>query len=160
MRLAPLTLALVLAAAVSAAPLRAQGGRPLRVDGRRTLSFGAVLPGVVTTVRPTDAANAGQFDISGVKYTEVEISFALPTAMQGPAGATIPLSFGPLSAGYSSSGAMADQTPADPRTPFTLTLSGNGRGFVYLGGMLVPAGQQRAGAYSATITLTVAYTGL
>jgi len=161
MRLAPLTLALVLvAAAASAAPLRAQGRPLVVVGGVRALSFGSVLPGVPATVRPTDPVNSGQFNIQGEKYATVELWFTLPTQMSGPAGAAIPLSFDPTSAGQSSTGSITDQVAVDPRTRFSVTLSNNGRGFVYLGGTLLPAGQQRAGAYSATITLTAAYTGL
>ena len=165
MRLArrPLTLALALAAALaaSAAPLRAQGGRPVAViGGVRALSFGDVLPGVQSTILPTDPTRSGQFNITGQKFSEIEAWLTLPTQMTGPAGASIPLVFGPGSAGRSNTGAITDQITVDPRTRFTLTLSGNGRGFVYLGGTLLPAGQLPAGPYSATITLTVAYTGL
>ena len=165
MRLArrPLTLALALtaaSAAASAAPLRAQGRPVAVIGGVRALSFGDVLPGVQTTVLATDPVRSGQFNITGQKFAEVEAWLTLPTQMTGPAGASIPLAFGPGSAGQSNTGAITDQIAVDPRTRFTLTLSGNGRGFVYLGGSLLPAVQQPAGPYSATITLTVAYTGL
>ena len=160
MRLVPLAIALALATAASAAPLRAQGRPVAVIGGVRALDFGTLLPGVQSTVLPTDPAKSGQFNITGQKFAEVEVWLTLPAQMTGPAGASIPLSFDPSSAGRSNTGSITDQVAVDPRTRFTLTLSGTGRGFVYLGGTLLPAGQQRAGAYTATITLTAAYTGL
>jgi hypothetical protein len=48
----------------------------------------------------------------------------------------------------------------DPRLPFIGTLPDNGRASVFLGGTANPAPAQRAGSYSGTVTLTVAYVGL
>ena len=153
---------IIAAAALLAAlaPFAGAQGRPLRVDMRQTLTFGNVLPGVPNAVRPTDAAASAQFDISGAKGSQVELTFTLPTSMSGPGGVAIPLVFGPASAGISATGSAADQVAADPRGRLYLTLSHNGRAFVNLGGTLLPGAQQRAGAYTAPIILTAAYTGL
>jgi hypothetical protein len=75
--------------------------------------------------------------------------------MTGPAGAQLPLSFSSSDAGYSQSQAIGSQVGFDPKQPFTATLSNNGRGSVFIGGTANPTTGQRAGVYTATITLTV-----
>ena len=47
----------------------------------------------------------------------------------------------------------------DPNLSVTVVLPNNGKAYVYLGGTVRPGPQQPIGAYSATITLTAAYTG-
>ena len=137
-----------------AAPLAAQG-RPLTVTGARNLTFGAVLPGVPRVITRTDPANSGQFDIRGPNRNQVLLAFVLPIRMTGPAGALLPLTFGSADAGYSQSQAIGSQIGFDPKQPFTATLSNNGRGSVFMGATANPATNQRAGAYTATIVLTV-----
>src|SRR5438094_502828 len=79
----------------------------------------------------------------------------LPVVMTGPAGATLPLLFGGSDAGYSQSQSIGSQIGFDPKQPFVITFSQNGRGSVFLGGTAQPVPTQRAGSYTATITLTV-----
>ncbi|HEV8305520.1 MAG TPA: hypothetical protein VGQ25_11195 [Gemmatimonadales bacterium] len=143
----------VLGAAVPP-PVRAQG-RPLTVTGVRGITFGAVLPGVPRVIPRTDPANSGQLDIRGPNQIQVLLTFILPLTMTGPAGALMPLTFSSADAGYSQSQSIASQVGFDPRQPFTATLSNNGRGSVFVGATASPAANQRAGAYTATITLTV-----
>jgi len=152
-------------AAILALALFLAGARELRaqllvVTGARSLGFGNVLPGVPTTVQPTDAVRSGQFDITGPSLARVEITFALPTVLQAGPGLTVPISFGATSAGYSASGSIAGQTAFDPRTPFRVNLSVLGRGSVFLGGLLTPPTSQAAGSYTATVSVTVAIVGL
>jgi hypothetical protein len=135
-------------------PLGAQG-KPLTVTGVRGLTFGVVLPGVPMTISRTNAASSGQFDISAAKNSPIQLSFTLPSAMTGPAGATMPLVFGGSDAGYSSPETITSQVGFDPKQPFVTTLDKNGRAAVFLGGTAVPAPSQRAGSYTATLTLTV-----
>ena len=72
--------------------------------------------------------------------------------------AAMPLSFGASDAGYSQSQSIGSQVTFDPRTSFIAsTLNQQGRGSVFLGGTANPTTNQRAGSYTATITLTVAY---
>jgi hypothetical protein len=141
------------------------GGRELRAQllvatGIRDLAFGTVLPGVPSTVPPSDAVRSGQFDIAGPILGRVEITFTLPATLSRTGGATMPISFGPISAGYSAGGSIAGQTAFDPRTPFRANLSAIGRGSVFLGGTLSPPGSQGAGSYTASVTVTVALVGL
>ena len=87
----------------------------------------------------------------------MNLSFTLPSALSGPSGATLPLSYTAGDAGYSTNGNIGSQVAFDPRTSFTTTLSNAGRGSVFLGCTARPAANQRAGSYSAVLTLTVVY---
>ncbi|MFN2572441.1 MAG: hypothetical protein ABR537_12670 [Gemmatimonadales bacterium] len=144
---------LAILALLSGAPLGAQG-KPVAVTGLRGVSFGAVLPGVSRVITRTDPANSGEFDIKAPKG-QVLLTFVLPIAMTGPAGAQMPLSFGASDAGYSQSQAIGSQVGFDPKQPFTAVLPSNGRASVFVGATARPATNQRAGAYTATLTLNV-----
>jgi hypothetical protein len=135
-------------------PVLGAQGKPLTVTGVRGITFGAVFPGVPRPITRTDPANSGQFDIKGPKG-DVLLSFVLPTTMAGPAGAQMPIAFGSSDAGFSQSQSIGSQIGFDPRQPFTATLSNNGRGSVFIGAIANPTTSQRAGPYTATITLTV-----
>ena len=153
-----LPMAIALLVANSPAPLGAQGGgggRPLTVTGVRGLGFGIVVPGVPQVVPRTDAVGSGQFDIRGPNRGQVSLTFTLPSVMTGPAGAQLPLAFGASDAGYSQSQAIGSQVGFDPQQTFTATLSNAGRGSVFIGATATPAAGQRAGSYTATLTLTV-----
>lgn len=139
--------------ALWAVPAEAQ--RPLTVQGTRSLAFGSLLAGVNKTVLRTDAVNGGQLDISGPKNAQVMLSFTFPAAMTGPAGATLPLSFGATDGGWSPPQQVGSQVAFDPRVPFTAPLDQNGKVSVYLGGTAKPTANQKAGSYTGTITLTV-----
>ena len=144
---------IVIGAVVVALPLHGQG-KPLTVTGVRGVTFGAVLPGVPRVIVRTDPANSGQMDIRGPKGN-VLLTFVLPVAMTGPAGALMPVSFGASDAGFSATQSIGSQVGFDPKQPFTATLPINGRGSVFIGATANPATNQRAGAYTATITLNV-----
>jgi hypothetical protein len=151
-RAALLTLAISLAAAPQ---LRAQRS----ATGVRDLGFGSVLPGVRTTVHPTDVARSGQFQITGEPNDPVEITFLLPSMLTGPGGATMPVSFTDVSAGFSASGSITNQVFFDPRFRFQTNLSSTGRGTGFLGGVLDPSPTQPAGSYSGSVSITVAFLG-
>ena len=136
-------------------PVLGAQGKPLNVTGVRGLTFGPVFPGVARVISRSDPANAGQFDIGHAKFNPIQLTFTLPSVMVGPAGATMPLIFGASDAGYSSPETITSQVGFDPRVPFTTALDKNGRAAVFIGGTALPAPAQRAGAYTATITLTV-----
>ena len=137
-------------------PLLAQG-KPLTVTGVRGVTFGAVLPGVPRVVLRTDPANSGQFDIRGPKGGPVLLSFVLPLTMTGPAGALMPIVFGASDAGFSATQSIASQVGFDPRQPTTVVFPNNGNVSVFVGATANPRTNQRAGAYTGTITLTVTY---
>jgi hypothetical protein len=136
-------------------PVVGAQGKPLNVTGVRGLTFGAVFPGVPRVISRTDAANAGQFDVGYAKFSPIQITFSLPAAMNGPAGATMPLVFGANDGGYSSPETITSQVGFDPRVAFATALDKNGRAAVFIGGRAQPAPSQRAGNYTATITMTI-----
>jgi hypothetical protein len=136
-------------------PLTAQ--RPLTARGVRSLVFGVVFPGLPKSILRTDGLNSGQIDVSGVKFSPVQLQFALPAVMTGPAGATLPLTFSANDGGWSPSQQIGNQIGFDPRVAFVATLDQNGRVSVYLGGTANPLSSQRAGTYTGTVTLTVTY---
>lgn len=162
----PRVTTLVLLALLACAPTRAQaqgrppgGGRPLRVQVQQGLSFGTLLPGVPQTVAPNDPLNAAMVDVRGRGGSDVLVSFLLPMQLDGPAGAGVPVSFPPGSAGYSPTGDIGAQIAFDPYASEVLALPRNGRGMVYLGGIAMPPGQIPSGAYAGTITVTLSYVG-
>lgn len=144
---------IVMGAVLLGVPLQAQG-KPVTVTGVRGVTFGAVLPGVPRVITRTDPANSGQYDIKAPKGP-VLLSFVLPVAMTGPAGALMPLTFGASDAGYSATQSIGSQVGFDPKQPFTATIPNNGRASVFIGGRANPATNQRAGAYTATLILNV-----
>lgn len=143
---------------LSATQANAQG-RPLRVTPKKDLVFGMLFPGVPLTVAPTDALRAGAVDITGPNGSQVEITFTLPTSLSGPAASSLPLIFSSTSAGFTT-GSITSQVQFDPRTAYRPTLSGSGRGTVYIGAIANPTPSQRSGNYAAIIVVTVANTGL
>jgi len=131
------------------------GQRPLTVTGIQSLTFGALIPGIPTAVSRTDAARSGRFDVGGPHDTQGQVTFTLPSVLTGPAGATLPLTFSGSDAGYSQSQNIGSQIGFDPKQPFLITFSGQGRGSVFFGGTAQPAPTQRAGSYTGTITLNL-----
>ena len=141
---------------VLATPLSAQ--RRIRVTSMRSLVFGTVFPGVRRTVLRTDPLNSGQLDIRATRNAQVQLIFTLPTVLNGPAGSTMPVSFGGNDGGFSATRSVASQVGFDPRVPYVARLSNNStRASVFLGGSANPIVSQRAGSYTGTVTLTVVY---
>ena len=149
-----ITRALLILLSLAGASLGAQE-RPLTVSGVRALVFGTVLPGIPRTVPRTDPVNGGEFNIKGPKFGNVQITFSLPGAMAGPGGATLPLSFVGSVAGFSASQSIGSQVGFDPQQTFAGQLSKNGRASVYIGGTAQPQASQRAGGYTAILTMSV-----
>ena len=141
---------------------------PLTGTGTRALQFGTIVPGTTSvTVLPRSSAG-GEFRITGVKSRKsVDISFTLPTQLNGPGGAAIPLDFNGNFAGLceiDASGVceVASFVTWNPVTTPTFrdqpTRYKPGRKVfaydqyqVYLGGTASPATTQRQGTYTASI---------
>jgi hypothetical protein len=134
-------------------------GRPLSAAGGRNLNFGAVFPGVPEIVRRTETARAGRFNLRGTNRAEVQITFSLPVALTASGGRTMPLAWGPNDGGWNTANNINTARAFDPRVPLVTRLSNGGRLFLFLGGTALPASTQRSGTYTATVTLTAAYTG-
>ena len=134
-------------------------GRPLRAQGQQALDFGELLGGLPQVVAPTDPVYAARIQISGRNRDDVLVSFLLPAALEGPRGASVPLVFGPGSAGYSPNLGINSQIAFDPAVSSVFRLPNNGRGMIYLGGTALPPAQAVVGAYAAAVTLTISYVG-
>lgn len=133
----------------------------LVVVASRPLEFGAVLPGVATTVDPRTAANAGEFELRGLRNAEFTATFTLPAALTvGPF--SMPITFGPTS-GCQDKDDKGSCKYFDPRVPFTGRIANRNAPrnafFFRLGGTVTPAAAQQPGFYSGTIVIEFAYTG-
>lgn len=156
-RLSRLLIAVLAVGLAGPGPAAAQFG-PFAF-GFRNLAFGSLLPGVPEAVSPADGSRSGRFLIFGLRRAEVQIDFSLPAALAGPGGQALPLQFGPTDGGFSTTPATGSMVVFDPRVPLVTRLGNSGLLYLWLGGTALPSGQQPAGSYSATITITVAYTG-
>ena len=133
--------------------------RALVATGARTMDFGNLFPGVQSTILRTDAVRAGRFNLTGARRLEVRIDFTLPAALVGPGGRTVPLQFAAGDGGFALANNIATATAFDPRVQLVTRLSNRGRLFVWLGATALPSPTQQAATYTATITMTAAYTG-
>ncbi len=125
------------------------------------LVFGNVFPGIPKSVPKTDAGAAAEFFVSGVAGNEVSVEFALPTYMNA-AGLSMQLVFSQTDCAMDSSATPSQGSPGynnlDPWHPMTYRLGSTGL-TIWLGGTAIPKLNQPPGSYSATIVLTVSYTG-
>ena len=125
------------------------------------LVFGNVFGGIPKTINKKTAGTAAEFLITGNAGDEVSIDFTLPKYMsQG--GFNMPMVFLETDCALDSSGSPDQSNPGvDNLNPWqTINYRiGSGGISVWLGGTLVPNIGQPPGAYSAFVTITVAYTG-
>lgn len=148
---------LMIWAVAASAPLAAQ---PLQVRPQRDLSFGDVFPGIPRGVTRLSAVSSGHLEVRGAAGREVVFTFTLPSALVAGGGQTLPVSFAADDGGFAQTNVQASSVGFDPRVAYTNRLSPTpGRAFLWLGGAVLPVIAQAAGLYSATVTLTVAYTG-
>jgi len=129
-------------------------GQQTQLTAIRGVSFGIVLPGVPFHVLRTDPVNSGQFQLKAPPPKIVTYTFTLPTVLNGPLGATMPISFATNDAGYSGTNVITSQVAFDPHIPFTSSMVTNRVG-IFLGGTVSPIPTQRAGSYTATVVLSV-----
>lgn len=145
-------------AMVGASP--AVGQKPLMPGAARDLQFGVLLPGLETQVPWTDPMMAGRFEIRGTKDAEVRIDVTLPASLISSGGQMVPLQFGSTDAGFGTRPALRQAQVFDPRSPLVTRLGRGGKLLLWLGGRAQPGTTQQSGVYNATITVTVAYTGV
>lgn len=143
----------------------------LSAGGARPLNFGVVVPGTTVSVAPQTSQGA-EFRITGLLGRKsVDITLTLPTALGGPGGATIPLSFSGTNAATCELDVLdvcqtASLTSWDPVvSPTTRVrpakLAPGAKVFVndqlalYLGASVTPAATQRAGQYTASATVVI-----
>ena len=128
----------------------------LVVQGVRDLEFGVVLPGVQTSVAPTDPIQSGQYYFSTpVLGTRVRLRFNLPSQLDEPGGASMLITF------KNNDGMILGTAPAslpvffnpNANTNFTMTTSQDAN--IWLGGTVSPVAGQAAGTYTAPVVVTI-----
>jgi hypothetical protein len=125
------------------------------------LEFGSVFPGVPKSISKGTPGEAAEFHVTGTPNAEITIDFALPTYMH-TSGNNMVLQYSATDCAMDSSAAPNQGSPGrdnlNPWQTLTYRLGANGL-TIWLGATVVPVIMQRPGSYSATITLTVTYTG-
>jgi hypothetical protein len=127
----------------------------ITVSRVRDLAFGPVIVGVPTRIPPSHPVWSGQFRLTAPLLTRVRFRFTLPNRLSGPAGATLPISFGATDAIAVGTAANSVPVTFDPRVAATFQIVTSTTIFVFIGGTVSPAGNQRQGNYTGTITFTV-----
>jgi len=155
-------LALVGLAGVLVALLALPGeGEAQTITVNNGLAFGDVYPGIPKTIDKANAGSAAEFHVAGTAGNEISIDFTLPTYMNR-SGYSMQLIFNEYDCAMDSSATPDQSNPGyddvDPWHSITYNLGLNGL-TVWLGGTVVPKLNQINGAYTASIVLTVAYTG-
>ena len=132
----------------------AQGGAATGVVTVQALEFGQMMPGVQGTVSVQDGWRRAVVRLEG--SGQVSVRFTLPTQLVSSTGATLPLTFR-TGDGAVETSKSSKLNPFDPTTGTKVNLtSAGGVAWVYLGGLAIPAPQQRAGSYTATVVVVIA----
>jgi len=124
------------------------------LTGTRDLRFGSVALGVTTAVTPADPTRSGQFTITGSAGMRVQIRLTLPNRLNGPSGASMPISFraGDAFIQETVTGSVADYFNPGATKVFRFT-TGN-QAVIRLGGSVSPGAAQVPGAYANTVLAT------
>lgn len=141
--------------------LIAAGSKAQNITINNDLVFGDMFPGVPKTISKYTAGAAAEFNVRGTNGAEVSIQFTLPTKMT-KIGVSIQMIFFNTDCSIDTRPNPNQASPLhDNLNPWQTHLYRIGpQGItIYLGGTVVPRIVQPPGAYTADITLTVAYTG-
>lgn len=144
-------LILVCGLLLSARGLSAQ----LQVTGVRNLAFGPVIQGIPNTVAASEAVRSGEFEVIATLGNRLRVRFTLPNRLNGPAGATLNLSFSNSDGLALETGPGATPQTFNPHGNRTFTLVTGNRLLLFLGGRVSPTANQTTGSYTNTVTLTV-----
>jgi len=129
----------------------------ISVAGVRDLAFGSVAAGITTIVLPTDPIRSGQATITASLGNQVQIKLTLPTRLNGPSGATMPVSFstGDVFVQENSTGSLPDYF--NPGGAKVFKFSRGTQAFIRIGGRVTPAVGQRSGPYGNSALITVTF---
>lgn len=140
----------------------------LSVTATQALAFGDVLQGIPKSVANSDAS-AGIFTMGGTANAGISMFLELPdfvSLADGSDRMVIAFSTTDASVDTTGGGDPTGMIAADGyininpfSLPSTANLSDAGAANIYLGGKVIPTVDQKAGAYSGDIVLTVAYNG-
>lgn len=125
------------------------------------LILGNIFPGIPKTVTKYTAGTAAEFYVTGTIGAEVSIDFTLPTYMN-QSGSNMQMIFVETDCSMDSRNNPNQSNPQvdnlDPWHTLYDRLGAQGL-TIWLGGTVVPKIYQPTGAYTASIVLTIAYTG-
>ncbi len=130
---------------------------PLAVTGTAPLAFGNVFQGVNKTIAFGDATS-GRFSITGFNTSQVAMTFTLPATLASGAN-TMPINTYDVRVNGTNVTAGATALAVTTGVPVNSNLVA-GNLFVFVGGRVQPAAAQAQGAYTGSIVLAAAYTGL
>ncbi len=130
---------------------------PSTVTGNAPLAFGSVFQGVNKTVLFSDATS-GRFSLAGYLNSQVSMTFTLPATLASGAN-TLPINTYDVRVNGTNSVVGTTALTVTSGTP-VLSNFVSGSLFVFIGGRVQPAVAQAQGAYTGTIVLAAAYTGL
>lgn len=125
------------------------------------LVIGNIYPGIPKTITKYTAGAAAEFHVAGPGGSEVSIDFTLPTYMN-QSGWNMQMIFTKTDCSLDTRPFPNQSSPLrDDLNPWQTIIQRLGaQGLtIWLGGTVVPKIAQPAGAYTASIVLTVAYTG-
>jgi hypothetical protein len=150
-RSALLALALAFAAAT---PLQGQS----QVVGVRDLNFGVVIPGIQTSVAPSDPIRSGRFYILHQLNHQVRVNLTLPNQLpRVGGGGNLKINFGPGDAVAQGTAANSNPVVFNPHSPITFSLTTSADFYLNLGGQVSPAAGQVSGTYTGTVLLTCTF---
>jgi hypothetical protein len=149
--MAPRSLLVLGLLASAAGPLQAQA----TVTALRNLDFGIVIQGVPFHVLPNNPTRSGEFQFIAAIGNQVRVQFTLPNRLNGPAGATMPIGFSTTDAIAQGTAPTSVPVTFNPNAAATFNLVTSNRILVWIGGTVTPAGNQRTGTYTNTVTLTI-----
>jgi hypothetical protein len=152
--LSPLLAGTAMAQNSANANVTADVQQPIAVSKTADLVFGAVYPGINKSIAVTDGG-AAKFTVQAQASTSVDITFTLPATIAN-GGNTLPIaSWTGRHNTTNSSAAGTDFTPSATAT--NASVSAGGFLYFFVGATAQPAGNQAAGAYSGSMTMTVVY---
>lgn len=134
----------------------------------RNLDFGTVFPGVNKAVAFTDAAagkTSGRFHFAAEAGSTISLTWgAIPANLVGPGAATLAFAAPGLEGCSTTSAAATGCTANYLFAAGNITMPAGAAGtqtnhYIFVQGTVAPTGGQASGSYSATITVTAAYTG-
>ncbi|MCC7052588.1 MAG: hypothetical protein IT355_04930 [Gemmatimonadaceae bacterium] len=130
---------------------------PLVVTGTAPLAFGNVFQGVNKTVLHGDATS-GRLSVTGFGTSQVALTFTLPATLASGAN-TMPINNYDIRINGTNTPTGATALAVVSGTPVNANLVASNL-FVFVGGRVQPTAAQAAGAYTGSIVLAAAYTGL
>jgi hypothetical protein len=140
----------------------------LSITATQALAFGTVYQGVAKSVSENVTASSGIFTITGQALAGVSLYAQMPEYMATATGDDrMVVAFSTTDAKYDSTanadpavnsgGALTNINPF--AIPSTTVIGGLGGSHLFLGGRVLPSPNQKAGAYTADIIITVSYIG-